>query len=359
MAKRVWSRIVLGTLILVTILVTILVASMAGAQVSVVHGFLWTASGGMQDLGAPSGWIQSSANAISKSGQIAGSLTNSTNEFAAAVWTPQTGWHPLSNRLNPKYSTANGINSARQVVGVTNTSDTITQHAFFWSASTGMLDIGTLGGSTSTAYGINDAGEVVGGSVTATGAYHAFLWTQSGGMQDLGTLNEGSNPSSVAYAINDKGIVAGASTAKDGYYQAVFWKQDQIHVLKGIGPPAPVQESGPSSDALGINNVGTIGEIVGSYSISAIKQPAYPFLWSQAGGLVNLGLVDGSTNNTATGIHDSGQVVGYGILPDGTENAFIWTAADGLQDLGSIGGTETVANAINNAGQVIGAASTP
>ena len=61
-------------------------------------------------------------------------------------------------------------------------------HAFLWSSTTGMQDLGTLGtGEDSEAFGINSAGHVVGDSNT-NGPYtpHAFLWTQSAGMQDLG-----------------------------------------------------------------------------------------------------------------------------------------------------------------------------
>ena len=68
----------------------------------------------------------------------------------------------------------------------TNAQNTTT-HAFLWSSTAGMQDLGSLGGS-SYANGINDAGQVVGYYVTSWGTYRAFLWTASGGMQDLGTL---------------------------------------------------------------------------------------------------------------------------------------------------------------------------
>jgi probable HAF family extracellular repeat protein len=64
-----------------------------------------------------------------------------------------------------------------------------------------------LGGTTSRAYGINSAGQVVGYSTIANGL-HAFLWSASGGMQDLGTL--GGNTSD-AYAINSAGQVVGGA----------------------------------------------------------------------------------------------------------------------------------------------------
>ena len=49
-------------------------------------------------------------------------------------------------------------------------------------------DLGTLGGADSSAVAVNDSGEVVGWSDTPAGDQHAFSWTASGGMVDLGTL---------------------------------------------------------------------------------------------------------------------------------------------------------------------------
>jgi probable HAF family extracellular repeat protein len=337
----------------------LLVSHAVHGQSGLDHAFLWTASGGMQDLGVPAGYIESFANAISRTGQVAGYVLTANGEPSAAVWTPAIGWRILSKQLNPKYSIAYGINSAQQVVGVTEVSGTNVLHAFLWTAATGMQDLGSLGGANCQAFGINDSGEVVGGSLIATGASHAFLWTQSGGMQDLGTLDAGGfNPGSTAFAISDKGVIAGASVPKDDFSEAVFWRNGHIYTLKGIGPPDPGQ-SGPSSIAYAINNVGPIGEIAGSFSKSSPNEPAFPFLWNQTTGAITIGALDGSISNTATGVNDVGQVVGYDFLSNGDPLAFIWSSADGLQSLGTLGGPTSIATAINNAGQVVGYSSTP
>jgi probable HAF family extracellular repeat protein len=63
--------------------------------------------------------------------------------------------------------------------------------AFRWTASTGMVDIGTLGGPESAAFAVNKDGTViVGSSLTngSTGSSHIFRWTTKTGMQDLLTV---------------------------------------------------------------------------------------------------------------------------------------------------------------------------
>src|SRR5258707_2030070 len=97
------------------------------------------------------------------------------------------------------YSRANSINGFNQVVGFSGPAlDTPKSRAFFWSKSTGMVDLGTLGGAYAQAFAINDSGSITGNSqvapsLTGSGAVHAFLSPsplRAGptGMRDLGTV---------------------------------------------------------------------------------------------------------------------------------------------------------------------------
>jgi probable HAF family extracellular repeat protein len=86
-------------------------------------------------------------------------------------------------------------------------------HAFIWTKSGGMTDMGTLpGDSFSIAWGINEQGQVVGQSIDASGSSRAFLW-QNGVMTDLNTL-VAAGPLSLVYAndINDSGEIAGGAS---------------------------------------------------------------------------------------------------------------------------------------------------
>jgi len=68
---------------------------------------------------------------------------------------------------------------------------------------------------------INVHGEVVGHAYTASGAYHAFYWSLSTGMIDLGTLG---GASSAAEHINDDGTITGYAQRTDGKYAAFVWE---------------------------------------------------------------------------------------------------------------------------------------
>src|SRR5438128_10063164 len=68
--------------------------------------------------------------------------------------------------------------------------------------------------------------------------------------------------------------------------------------------------------------------------------------------IVDLGTLGGS-NSSAVAVNTSGQVVGQsGIAGDAASHAFSWTAATGMVDLGTLGGRYSSAVAVNASGQV-------
>ena len=69
---------------------------------------------------------------------------------------------------------------------------------------------------------------------------------------------------------------------------------------------------------------------------------------------VDLGTI-GGPNSNASAVNASGQVVGYADTSDGNLHAYSWTAVGDMVDLGTVRGfSGSAANAMNAGGQVVG-----
>jgi probable HAF family extracellular repeat protein len=179
------------------------------------HAFLWTQAGGMQDLTPDLDSIGgATAVAINSSNQVVGYyFPNGSRNTEGFVWTQAAG---LQN-LGPAGTLAFAVNDSGTVVGQSPVANSY-RHAFSWTPSGGISDLGTLGGAESSALSINRQGWIVGTSLTSSknGLLHGFLWTPSGGMQDF-TVLAGLSAGQQAYSlqINDFGVIA-ISTSKGG-----------------------------------------------------------------------------------------------------------------------------------------------
>jgi len=147
--------------------------------------------------------------------------------------------------------------------------------------------------------------------------------------------------------INDNGQIVGFSSAQN--QTAVLWTID------GAGVVITVQDlgtlpSGTNSIAYGINN---LGQIVGSSR--GAPGSARPFIWTAADGMRDLGVPTGVVGGTAFSINDTGQVVGT----LSTNEIAIWTVdADGNvldeRNLGNLGGERAIAFDNNVHDNVVG-----
>lgn len=288
--------------------------------------------------------------------------------------------------------------------------------AFLWDSITGMTDLGTLGGDQSYAMAINEiANQVVGYSTTAEDKMHAFLW-DDGVIEDLGTLEGGQE--SEAYCINDSGQVVGwsetaeevltvqtegangevsattanwleitgSSTNVDGIVLQVDFRAEgvsetPVHVtLTGAngGTDYSIQEV---VDAINIitQNLGDDGSGNNlNYSMASVELDTTALnyvlklssrttdadsvtvrsdsingvmvsgAWIDADGDIANMLSDGSGDFTSTGERGSGEMRVRG---------FLWES-DSMEDLGTLGGDESMAYDINNSGQIVGCAET-
>jgi probable HAF family extracellular repeat protein len=249
-------------------------------------------------------------------------------------------------------SRAFAVNELGEVAGGGTVGVGIHTHAFLWTATSGMQDLGTLVGPAlkSEARGVNNRGEVVGYSDSPTNGTRAFLWTRDGApnggplMRDLGELPGGLDQS-FAYGINEHGQVVGTSEAATGS-RAFLWTP-----TSGPGGTPLMQDLGDLQGGTGEsfgNALNRHGHVVG-WSEAAAGRRA--FLWKPGEGMQDLGVLPGGVASFANDINDNGEVVGYSFAP--LPRAFVWNSVDGMQDLGALGNFSEAA-AINNRGDIIG-----
>ncbi|OFX15666.1 MAG: hypothetical protein A2Z18_10935 [Armatimonadetes bacterium RBG_16_58_9] len=101
----------------------------------------------------------------------------------------------------------------------------------------------------------------------------------------------------------------------------------------------------PHLSATYANAMNNVGQVVGEAN-GALGRHA--FLWDAAQGIRDLGTL-GGTGSSALGINDLGQVVGYAYTANDSEpHRFLWDAIDGMQDMG-----RGSARGINNEGEII------
>jgi probable HAF family extracellular repeat protein len=248
----------------------------------------------------------------------------------------------LLDSLGGPRSTANAINNLGQVVGAARTSDGFADHAVVWNGAA-ITDLGAAGVGSSEALDINEAGQVVGIQGTASG------WSAASWFHNNATYLENQpGGTSSASGINDEGQIVGESAANvNSLSHASVWNKETLSTLGTVGGSG-------IGIALKINNA---GDIVG-YSANANGEER-PTLWKNRLP-VDLGTL-GGPNGAARAINHQGQIVGTSSTPYGaglTTHAAFWHRGS-ITDLGTLGGSYSAAHAINNAGQIVGLSTGP
>jgi probable HAF family extracellular repeat protein len=198
-------------------------------------------------------------------------------------------------------------------------------------------EIKATGANGNSATAINNSSQSLADAGTTT-SHDLFVWNPTAGFSDIGM----NSANSAGAAINNSGVVAGAGNSS-GLSEAFIWRAGQgIEWLGSLGSGLSV--------ATGMNDSGVV---VGTSYDGADQQHA--FLWTQAGGMQDLTPDLTSIGGaTAMAINSSNMVAGY-YFPDGSRLpvGFSWTQAGGMQDLGPSG---TVVHALNDAGVIVGQA---
>jgi probable HAF family extracellular repeat protein len=171
-------------------------------------------------------------------------------------------------------------------------------------------------------------------------------------LTDLGTLG---GQFSLANAINDAGQIVGVAETANGEAHATLFNTGGANIDLGtIG--------GHSSSAHGINDAGQIvgvAETAGNEAQEGHSHERHATLFNTTGDAnQDLGTLGGQFS-IANAINDAGQIVGVAGTAKGETHATLFNTTGGAnQDLGTLGGEASEASTINNAGQIAGAALT-
>ncbi len=275
-----------------------------------------------------------------------------------------TGLSGSNNHAN----LATGINNNGQVVGYVKNSSGYTDAFFVYSMNGGSMSLLTaLPGTNSynPATGINNAGLIVGASSGTPG--DAFFATTGGSATDLySDFGLTTNNGSMANGINASGAVVGYFYDSKYNGHAFLYSGGTVTDLTSSlskSASANVQAI-VSSEATGINDS---GEVVGYGNTSTGYWHDYAFLYTGGtnGTAVGLGVPTGYSStaySAANAININGDVVGYVSYNNANSkdtHAFLYSGGT-MTDLGTFsgltGGT-SAALGINESGQIVGDAS--
>ena len=157
---------------------------------------------------------------------------------------------------------------------------------------------------------------------------------------DLGTLG---GVKSVACGLNNRGEVTGNSSVAAGPEHAFVWRGGVMTDL-GILP------GDLASGGFGINNS---GQVAGNSSItSTMNEAPYDVVLWDDGEIIPLGTL-GGLYGFATAINERGQVTGAARTAVDELHAFLWEEDNGMTDLAP-GETVSRSRGINNRGQIVG-----
>ncbi len=244
---------------------------------------------------------------------------------AVGSWkpTPQEAFHwTLDSEFNglgglsdasPHYSVAMGVSTDGSIVVGNSRSDLGRGHeAFIWTTENGMQRLGFAGQGLS----VSDDGTVVGSRHQGS---RAFRWNSIEGYEDLGELR---GVQHWATDISSDGrVIVGTSALNDFESEAFVWTRETGMLSLDDQLTGEYQ-----SEAVAVSSDGST--IVGYSGDTA-------YSWSEATGMVDLGMLPGMSSARARGVSGDGSVI-VGTVQELNPfhvRPFLWDASHGMRDL--------------------------
>lgn len=215
-------------------------------------------------------------------------------------------------------------------------------------------------GTGALGFSINNAGQIVGQASTGDSTF-AYLYSSADGTYEwIGSTSSGGG--SAAYGINETDQIAGAAwlsplssswpaIKETGFIHGPNGSEERIDPLGG----------GERAKTFAINSSGHAVGWADSTTPVGAGQLGSPRAIIHANGTTeNLGVLAGDSVSVAYAINDVGQIVGYSGTGVGAgQRAFIYQGGT-MQELGTLvtdPNATSVAQDINNLGQIVGSAS--
>jgi probable HAF family extracellular repeat protein len=246
---------------------------------------------------------------INLGGEVVGDYYATRDDSIPVYWNAQGTAFNLPALGPYSFGFANSINDSGQIAGASYDAN-MDVHAVVWDRTTQVNDLGFLGEPApgfkryAVAKGINNLGHVVGQGLVGMDQ-HAFVW-RNGSYTDLGL--------GAATHINDAGLIAGYAPG----LVPVIWKNGKRTNLRALG-------GGRTAYGHLVNGINSKGDLVGYAPAPNPGVFTIAVLW-RGGRAISLGHYPGGNNSYATGINDSGQIVGSGnLVPGGPMHALRWT----------------------------------